>query len=36
MCIAILKPKGETIDKTRLENSFSNNDDGAGYMFAKD
>ena len=36
MCIAILKPENETIDKTRLENSFANNDDGAGYMFAKD
>jgi len=35
MCIAILKPEGETIDKTRLENCFENNEDGAGYMFSK-
>ena len=35
MCIAILKPKGENISKDRLENCFDNNDDGAGYVFAK-
>lgn len=36
MCIAILKPKGETIDKKKLKNCFENNNDGAGYMFVKD
>jgi len=35
MCIAILKPKGEKIEKSRLDTCFFNNDDGAGYMFAK-
>jgi hypothetical protein len=36
MCIAILKPDGEKIKKDRLSTCFTNNDDGAGYMFAKD
>ena len=36
MCIAILKPNSETISKKRLERCFDNNDDGAGYVFAKD
>jgi len=36
MCIAILKPDGENIKKDRLKTCFTNNDDGAGYMFAKD
>tara|TARA_R110002020_G_scaffold32697_8_gene100273 strand:+ start:724 stop:1461 length:738 start_codon:yes stop_codon:yes gene_type:complete len=35
MCIAILKPDGETIKKDRLKTCFDNNDDGAGYMFVK-
>ena len=36
MCIAILKPDGENIKKDRLDNCFFNNDDGAGFMYAKD
>ena len=36
MCIAILKPAGENIKKDRLDNCFFNNDDGAGFMYAKD
>mgnify|MGYP003139787303 FL=1 len=35
MCIAILKPEGEKIVKNRLDTCFFNNDDGAGYMYAK-
>tara|TARA_R100000742_G_C4274510_1_gene94522 strand:+ start:776 stop:1537 length:762 start_codon:yes stop_codon:yes gene_type:complete len=36
MCIAILKPVGEVITKEDLKTSFRNNDDGAGFMYAKD
>ena len=35
MCIAILKPEGESIKKATLKTCFENNDDGAGYMFVK-
>lgn len=34
MCIIIVKPKGVNLpDKTILKNCFSNNNDGAGFMF---
>jgi len=34
MCIAILQPAGKLVKKKWLMNSFNNNEDGAGYMFA--
>ena len=36
MCIAIIKRKGITMDKTALENSWNNNEDGAGVLWAKE
>jgi hypothetical protein len=36
MCIAINKPEGKLIPHTYLEQSFLNNDDGAGFMYAED
>ena len=36
MCIAIVKPRGIVIPRTRLEISFSNNPDGAGFAIASD
>jgi predicted glutamine amidotransferase len=34
MCIIICKPKGLKLSDEALENSWSNNDDGAGFMWA--
>jgi len=36
MCIAILKPEGEILTKDTLRTCFNNNQDGSGFMFAKD
>ncbi len=36
MCIAIVKPQGTEISDKYLENSFDNNNDGAGIAYAKD
>jgi hypothetical protein len=36
MCIAILKPEGEILTKDTLKTCFNNNQDGSGFMFAKD
>ena len=36
MCIAIVKPRGIVIPRTRLEICFSNNPDGAGFAIASD
>ncbi len=36
MCIAIVKPQGKNIPDEYLENSFENNNDGAGIAYAKD
>jgi len=33
MCIIIVKPEGNTLTKKTLENCFTNNDDGAGFMW---
>ena len=35
MCIAIYKPKGNTISKDTLKNCFDNNPDGSGFMYAQ-
>lgn len=36
MCLAIFKPAGVNVSKRHLKNGFSNNEDGAGFAFAKD
>lgn len=36
MCIIIYKPEKAHVDKATLKNCFSNNDDGAGFMYVED
>ena len=36
MCLAIYKPKGKSVSKTRLQTAFRRNPHGAGFAYAKD
>lgn len=36
MCIIIAKPKGLVLSKRTMKNSWENNDDGAGFVYARD
>lgn len=36
MCIVMVKPKGEDLDKEDLREAWINNDDGGGFMYAAD